>query len=138
MLRRLIVIATAVGALSLIAATNAPDTSSQCTPLAAPVVCLNINGSGLHVNYFEVQVMFSRKVPAGSTVKGWDRVRHGPNGPIILEKFTTWTVQSGAWAIWRFTVNKNYPDGYVACANFVDTVPGGVFQTYKPCGTIHS
>lgn len=107
---------------------DAPNSTTNCTPYFAPKVCITILGSGLHVDKISVGVRFAE----GYNYYGLYKV---------LKNNQTWKVSptfggtgNGQYKWYTWTINANFPDGTVMCGQHTDPNAIG----YKPCATIHS
>lgn len=101
--------------------------TTNCTPYFTPRVCININGSLLHVDSIRVGVRF----PNGYDYYGLYK---------ILKNGVTWKVSptfggtgNGDYKWYSWAINANFPDGTVMCGQHTDPFAG----SNKPCATIH-
>lgn len=128
-MRRLVLVLVMLGGLLAIPATAhaAPSSTTNCTPYFSATVCIDITGSGLHVDKVSVGVRFA----SGYHYYGLYK---------ILKNNVTWKTSpifggtgNGTFKWWTWTLNINLPDGTVLCGQHTDPVYVG----RKPCATIH-
>ncbi len=128
MKRFIVVLATALAACvaALAAAPYAGATSEGCTYTKFPThyVCFRIEGSGLHVDKFQVK---RGKLDADNSIcnhRARVVVRH--DGKVVYRK---WTKRRAGCDLFRVVrtikVNRNFPDGSEACGSFFEN---GVLQ----------
>lgn len=131
-LRRLLLPALCVGALT--AAPTAQADATGCTLAPLGDVCIGVAGSGLHVdNVRAVRGKASYDFICNYSARTFF---HKPDG--ITDTYDSGIVHNGACSAgdaWiDFPVNTDFPDGTQVCIAFYEN---GEQQGGQPCETIH-
>jgi hypothetical protein len=132
-LRVILPAVVSVGALAIPSGANA--SSSGCTAAPLGMSCINVHGSGLHVD----RVDAVRDKASYDFICGYSArvIFHKPDGKTDVRD--SGVVHNGACSVGRawitFDINADYPDGTRVCTAFYEN---GEQQGGRPCEKVHS